>query len=175
MGPAAWAVNRTLVYLLLLAQPAREAGHRHGLELQPATNDPRLQNLLPLFFNLKPMPSRGHVVKCDIETVGVDLDTVPLDDVLTFREENRDDHQRYMRDLRVFALQLSIADDQDQKRLLADRRAELEEEARELRARATRAWKSGKKLTGFGIGLAGAAWSAATLNPVPAVLGALER
>jgi hypothetical protein len=119
------------------------------------------------------MPSRGHVVAFDVETVAIDLDAVPLDEVLTFREEHKDAHRKYMHDLRAFALQLSLLDDQDQQRLLADRRSELEQQARELRGRAFKAWKSPKKLTGFGLGLAGAAWSIATLNPVPAVLGTL--
>ena len=169
--PMHWRIRS--VYLLLLAQLARAAGKRHGIDLHPATNAPWAQEALGSFFNLKPMPSRGHVVSLDVETVSIDLDDVPLDDVLGFRANHADAYRKYMADLRSFALQLSLADEADRDPLLADRRAALEEEARRLTGRVRREFRSKKKVTGFGLGLAGAAWSVATLNPVPAVLGAL--
>jgi hypothetical protein len=43
----------------------------------------------------------------DLETVSIDLDLVPLDDVLAFRAENAETYRKYAADLRAFALQLS--------------------------------------------------------------------
>jgi hypothetical protein len=57
--------------------------------------------------------------------------------------------------------------------LVLDRRAVLEEEADDLHRRTFKAWHSPKGLGGFGFGIAGAAWSVATANPVPAALAAL--
>lgn len=169
--PMHWRIRA--VYLLLLAQLAREAGHRHGLDLHPATNTEGAGDVLDSFFNLKPMPSRGHVVSFDLETVSVDLDSVPLDDVLAFRRDNAGIYRAYMTELRSFALQLSLVDDVERERMLDDRRAEIEEHARALMGRVRKAFTNPKKATGFGLGLAGAAWSLATMNPVPAALGLL--
>ena len=169
--PMHWRVRAT--YLLLLAQFAREAGQRQGFDLHPATNDPRTAQAFDNLLNLQPMPSRGHVVSLDIETVAIDLSATPLDEVLSFRTEHADSYRRYMTNLRSFVLELSLAEPVDHDRMLADRRAALGEEARTLTHRVRQSFKSGKKVTGFGLGLAGAAWSAATLNPVPAVLGLL--
>lgn len=169
--PMHWRIRA--VYLLLLAQLSREAGQRHGLDLHPATNVDRAPDVLASFFNLKPMPSRGHVVSFDLETVSIDLDSVPIDDVLGFRHEHAGSYRRYMTELRSFALQLSLVAEVERDRMLADRRASIEEQARELTGRVRKAFTTPRKATGFGLGLAGAAWSLATMNPVPAALGLL--
>lgn len=169
--PMHWRIRA--VYLLLLAQLSREAGQRHGLDLHPATNADRAPDVLASFFNLKPMPSRGHVVSFDLETVSIDLDSVPIDDVLGFRHEHAGSYRRYMTELRSFALQLSLVAEVERDRMLADRRASIEEQARELTGRVRKAFTTPTKATGFGLGLAGAAWSLATMNPVPAALGLL--
>jgi hypothetical protein len=169
--PMHWRIRA--VYLLLLAQLAREAGRRHGFDLHPATNTDGASEVLGSFFNLKPMPSRGQVVSFDLETVSIDLDAVPLDDVLGFRRENADSYRRYATELRSFALQLSLVDELERDRMLTDRRAAIEEEARELTGRVRKAFKTPNRVTGFGLGLAGAAWLLATAHPVPAALGLL--
>ena len=160
-------------YLVLIAQLAREAGKRHGLDLHPVTNNTSVQTYFETLLSREPMPSRGHVVAFDLDLVSVDLDLVPLDDVLAFRQEHGEAHRRYMQNLRTFSLQLGLLDEADRARELADRRAELEEAARDLRGRARRVWKSPVDVTGFGLGIAGAAWSLAMHNPVPAALAAL--
>jgi hypothetical protein len=119
------------------------------------------------------MPSRGQVVDFDLQVVGVDLDTIPLDEVLDFKRDSAGAHRRYMQNLRSFALELSLLDPTDRKRALADRRSMLEEQADDLRRRTVKAWRSPKALGGFSLGIAGAAWSVATANPVPAALAAL--
>jgi hypothetical protein len=160
-------------YLVLIAQLAREAGARHGLDLHPATNNPGATTSFQSFLALEPMPSRGHVVSFDLDVVTVDLEPVPLDEVLEFREEHKDAHRQYMQNLRSFTLDLSLLNDADRRRALADRRADLEAAARDLRARARRTWKSPRDVAGFGLGITGAAWALAAQNPVPAALGAI--
>lgn len=119
------------------------------------------------------MPSRGQVVSFDLETASIDLDSVPLDDVLAFRQENVASYRRYATELRSFALQLSLVDEVERGRILAERRAAINEQARELTSRVRKAFNSPKKASGFGLGLTGAAWSLTTGNPVPAALGLL--
>jgi hypothetical protein len=141
------------VYLIVIAQLSREVGQRAGLDLHPVTNGRGAMDAFGRFLELAPMPSRGHVVGMDLEVVGIDLETIPLDDVLAYRRENADAHRRYMRNLRSFALDLSLMEEEDRRRALADRRADLADEARDLRRRASAAWKSPKDMAGFGLGL----------------------
>ncbi|MFN2486679.1 MAG: hypothetical protein ABR609_08760 [Acidimicrobiia bacterium] len=167
--PMHWRLRS--VYLILLAQLAREAGLRRGFDLHPTTNDPRATGGLASFLTLEPMPSRGHVVAFDLETVTLDLDPLPLDEVLNFRDEHYDEYRAYMANLRSFALELSLLEEPDRARALEDRRAELRDAATQLTNRARRSWKNPKKLAAFGFGLTGAAWTAATGNPIPALIG----
>lgn len=92
---------------------------------------------------------------------------------MAFKRESAGAHRRYMQNLRAFALDLSVMDEADRVRALADRRADLADEARDLRERATKVWRSPRAVSGFGLGISGAAWSVATGNPVPAVLTVL--
>jgi hypothetical protein len=84
------------VYLVVLAQLARYTGARHGLDLQPVTHGRGATRAVERFLDLGPMPSRGQVVSFDLEVVGVDLDPVPLDEVLDFRSQHREAHRRYL-------------------------------------------------------------------------------
>ena len=161
------------IYLVLLAQLARQTGARSGLDLHPVTNGRGATEAFEQLTDLAPMPSRGQLVSLDLEVVSVDLDSVPLDEVLEFKRENGREHRRYMENLRTFALELSLLAEVDRARALQDRQAELQDQARDLRARALAAWKSPKDVTGFGLGFAGAAWSLASHSPVPAALGIL--
>ena len=161
------------VYLIVLAQLARDAGMRHQLDLHPVTNGRGATEAFERFLALEPMPSRGQVVSFDLEVVSIDLDDVPLDDVLEYRRENGEVHRRYMQNLRKFALELSLLDEPDRVRAIDDRRTELQDEARDLRRRAVESWRSAKDVAGFGLGITGAAWALAASNPVPAALAAL--
>jgi hypothetical protein len=68
---------------------------------------------------------------------------------------------------------LSMLDTVDRQRALADRRAELREQAHELHLRSWQAWRSPRSITGFALGLTGAAWAFKSGDPVPAVLAGL--
>lgn len=160
-------------YLVILAQLARETGQRHGLDLHPITNGRGAESSFLRLLELEPMPSRGHVVGFDLQTVGVDLDGIPLEEVLDFKRACGGAHRRYMQNLRRFTMELGAIESTDRGRALADRRAEIEEEARDLQRHSLQAWKSPKAVGGFSLGIAGAAWTLATANPVPAILGAI--
>lgn len=157
-------------YLVLLAQLARDAGARHGLDILPTTNGRGVIDVFERYLELPPMPSRGRVISFDLAAVSIDLDAVPLDEVLAFRNENRDAHRRYMENLRTFSLEISGLDAGDRARAFADRQTQLAEEAQSLLRRVKEAWKSPKDVATFTLGISGAAWSFATDSPVPALL-----
>lgn len=165
-----------LAYLMLLAQEARQAGLRHGYDLQPTTNGRRAQEAVRSFLELGPMPSRQDVIDFDLATVTVDLEIVPLDEVLDFRRQYRDEHRAYLLDLRRFVEEVSAADAGDRARLLEQRQQDLAEEARSLTRLAREAFK--QPTTGLALGLTGAAWTLASGDPLPAgltALGALQQ
>jgi hypothetical protein len=119
------------------------------------------------------MPTRGRVVDFDLQTVSVDLDPVPLGEVLAFRAEHRAEHRRYMSNLRSFSRELSnIGNEVDRERAFADRREELREAAEDLRRRSWKSFRQPKNYLTFGLGLVGAGVSAAVGNPVGSVVGA---
>lgn len=89
--------SSALFYLVLLAQLARDTGARHGLDLLPTTNGRGVIDIFERCLALPPMPSRGRVISFDLDAVSINLDDVPLNEVLSFREENRDTHRRYRR------------------------------------------------------------------------------
>lgn len=159
-------------YLVLLAQLARRGGERWGLDLHPATNRPEAHDVLTRTLGLAPMPTRGRIVDFDLEVVAVDLEPVPLDEVLAFRTEHQADHRKYMSDLRAFCRDLSRIDSEpDRLRLLDDRRAELQEAAAALKRRSWKSFKQPKNAVGFGLGLVGAGIGLAT-GGVPAAAAA---
>ncbi len=150
-------------YLVMLAQLARRAGERWGLDLHPATNRPEAHDVLTRTLGLAPMPSRGRIVDFDLEVVAVDLERVPLDEVLGFRTEHQAAHRKYMSNLRAFCRELSmIGSEPDRMRLLEDRRAELQEAADTLKRRSWKSFKQPKSAAGFGLGLVGAGIGLAT-------------
>jgi hypothetical protein len=161
------------VYLMILAQLARDARTRHGLDLHPVRNGQGIDEAQRTFLELPPTPTRGHVVAFDLHVVSVDLARVPLDEVLQFRNENRSAHRKYMEDLRNFAQGLSLSENVDRRRALRDRRDDLKDQARALNRLSRQAWKSPSRVSGFGLGLTGATYAAATGSLVPGIIGAL--
>lgn len=159
---------RSLV-LVLLAQILRRTGRDRGLELWPTTDRPDLHATLQDLLNLPTMPSAGHVIAFDLGAVSVDLGSFPLDEVLGFRHENREQLRKCMGDVRLFVHALSTMAAEDQNRSLADRRADIEATAASLHQAASKAWR---KAPALGFSLAGAVWSYASGNKVGALLSA---
>jgi ABC-type Fe3+-hydroxamate transport system substrate-binding protein len=113
-------------------------------------------------------PSRGNIISFDLETVGVDLGPVPLDEVLDFRREHGKEYREYSRSVRRFTRQLSRLEPEEREQAFKDREEELEDIAAELENRSLKAWK---RPASFALGMAGAAWTVAGGgDPVGAVL-----
>lgn len=160
-------------YLMLLAQEARAAGMRHGYDLHPTTSGNHAEERVRSFLQLPAMPSRQDVVHFDLLTASIDLENVPLDEVLDFRRQYGAEHRDYLLNLRAFVAEVSMAEPGDRARLLEQRQEELSEQARSLTRLAVDAFKRPATLGGFAVGLTGAAWGFATGDPIPAGIGAL--
>jgi hypothetical protein len=157
------------VILVLLSQLARQAGERHGMHLHPVTSDLRATDGLIQTLSLSPLPSAGHIVTLDLETVTPNLASVPLDEILDFRAEHGPEYRAYARDLRRTIAELSPLPPEYRVQLLMDRREELADKADALRKVARRAWK--RPLANVAMGAAGAAWQASAYHdPLGAAL-----
>jgi hypothetical protein len=161
---------RTAV-LVLLSQLARPAGQRQGLDIHPITSSRERVLDLIRTLSLTDMPTAGHVVSLDLETVTMNLESVSLDDVLSFREEHRDAHHAYTRSVRRAVNELSAMPVNERQRALADRREELADRADALRRLARKRWRG--PLARFGLGAAGASVNLATGNVPAAIISAL--
>src|SRR5205823_15093644 len=101
------------------------------------------------------MPTEGDIVNFDLEQVTLDLSTVPLTDVLEFREQYGADYRAYMRSLRQFMYNLRGLSGVEFRQAFQDRRDELADNADRLRRVARRHWR--KSLPLFALSLFGAA------------------
>ena len=153
--------------LVLLAQILVPHGRRFGLTLEPTTDRARLTAALMELLSLPTVASAGAVVATDLETVGVDLDGVPLDEVLSYRAENGNEYRAYRRAIRKFVRDLSLLSESDRVAALSDRKEEVEDLARDIMQSSTKAWK---RPASFGLGIAGAAWSAASGDPIGLII-----
>jgi hypothetical protein len=105
----------------------------------------------------------AQVVLGDIANVGVNFESVPLDEVLDFRRMHGAEFRAYAQGVRNFVLMLSLMPDQDRANELADRRDELQEAANQL----NRLWRTPfvGKASALAFNLAGAAWTLAHGDP----------
>jgi hypothetical protein len=147
-----------LTVLVLLSQLARSAGRRQGIDLHPITAARDAIGGLSTMLSLPAMPSFGHVVALDLESVSLNLATVPLDQVLTFRQQHGAQYRAYARNVRSFIALLSPLEGAERERLILDRREELADQADELRKISRQAWR--RSLPALGLGALGAAWTA---------------
>ena len=109
--------------LVLLAQILRPCGNQFGFELSPATDRFEVVASLRDLLSLPTTPSSGHVVGLDLETVGVDLGPIPIDEVLSFRRQHLKEHRAYARADRLFVAELSLLPEENELRFLTtDRR-----------------------------------------------------
>lgn len=157
-----------ILILIMLAQILRPSGRELGLELSPVTDRLAIVNALSEVLDLPGSSSAGRVVQFDLQTVGVDLSAVPLDEVLDFRNQHCEKFKAYARNLRSFARQVSLLPKEDQDAAFMDRQAELDDYASDLKRRSRLAWK---KPATIAVGLAGAAW-AATGDPIAGLFAA---
>ena len=148
-------VVRTTV-LVLLSQLSRDAGRRAGMNLHPATTSRRTINELLRVLSLSASPSAGHLVALDLETVGVDLRSVPLSDILEFRASHGEAYRSYARNVREQVRILGLLEPQERESAIRDRQAEFKETAEDLKATALKKWRNPAAF--FTLSAAGAGW-----------------
>jgi hypothetical protein len=151
--------------LVLLSQILRAPSAKKGIDLAPITDRHAIITSLTELLNIPNAPSAGKVIEFDLQSVSADLSAVPLDEVLDFRKQNIESHKLYMRSLRKFAREVSLLPELDQDSAIADRQAELDDYAADIKRISRKAWR---KPATVGLGLAGAAW-AATGDPLSAL------
>jgi hypothetical protein len=144
-----------MLILVLLAQILRPYGERLGLDLSPATDHTRLVDVLVEVLSLPNTPSSGRVVSFDVTTVGVDLSLEPMEEILRYRDDHKDEYRRYSRAVRQFVRELSAMNERDREGAFEDRARELEDIARGLRRTGRKAWK---RWASFTLGMCGATW-----------------
>lgn len=157
---------RSLV-LVLLSQILRSQGPKMNAELSPITDNPTVIGALSELLAKKVMPSTGSVISFDLQTVGVDLGSIPIDEILDFRLQHLAEHRHYCISARKFSQELSRMPDGERLAAFDLRQAELDEMAAELRKTSRKAWK---KPAALALSLTGAAVSLATGHPLAAVL-----
>ena len=161
-------IVRALI-LVLLAQILRPRGEEMGLTLSPVTDQRTLVDVLNEIF-LNPdasCPSIGDIVAFDMAMVGVDLGSVPIEEILDFRQQNYSQHRDYSLLVRKFARELSLMPPEERQAVFEQRQEELDDAAGALRKLNRIAWK---KPISFGISLAGAAWTYHSGNPIGAAI-----
>ena len=156
---------RSLI-LVLLSQILRPYGSTINANLNPTTDMGSMVRALTELLSVKTEHSCGTVVELDLNTVTVDLRSMPFDEVLDFRQQNLDTHKYYMLSVRKFVMELSRMPADEQEIALELRQAKLSDLASDLRNRSRKAWK---KPASFALTVAGAAISASTA-PIAAIL-----
>lgn len=159
---------RSLI-LVLLSQIVRPYGNVINANLNPATDMGNLVRALTELLAVKTEQSCGSVIEFDLNTVTVDLGSMPLDEVLDFRQQNLDEHKHYMLSIRKFVMELSRMPAEEQRAALEIRQTQLSDLANALRNRSRKEWK---RPASFALTLAGAAIAAA-VEPAAAIVGLL--
>lgn len=160
-----------ILILALLSQILKAAGAARGLDLSPATDRADVVGALTDILAVAARePSVGDVVAFDLETVGVDLSLVPLNEVLDFRSQHLDQHKAYARKIREFLTQISVTPEGDRSRAFRDRQDEIRQLASDLKSVSRAAWR---KPASFALTIAGAAWTWSTGDIAGGLLAAL--
>ena len=158
--------------LVILGQLSRSAGSSRGFAIHPTTNDPHAIDDLIATLSRDRMPSRNKVITLDLEPVSLNMDSVPLDELLQFRTEHQDAHKTYMRNLQRFMAEIASIDALDDREvLLLERRQEIADTAHDMRRFTLRTLR--KNLPSCSLGLTGGAWSLGTGDPIGAALSAI--
>lgn len=165
-------IHRTVrsLILILLAHILRPQGQKQGLDLSPATDRPSLVQALGELVSVSSIsttPAVNDIIAFDMNTVGVDLESTPIDEVLAFRKEHYSEHRNYTLSVREFVHELSRMDSKERVQAFEARQEELESIASDLRKLARRVWQ---KPASFALSLTGVALS--TENPLATVFTA---
>ena len=137
--------------------------------IQPVIDNERAAAYVAAMLD-SPDQSRARIMIGDLQHIGVDLSTVPLDEVLDFRRQHGPEYRTYSTNVRRFVLDVSLLPEGDRSSALTDRRAELDDRAQELRRIGRTAFKRNAVSLGFGV--AGAAWTLVHGDPWAATFAA---
>jgi hypothetical protein len=159
---------RALV-LVLLSQILRPYGAKVGLELSPTTDRFPIVEALRTLLSIPGTPSSGHVVSLDLETVGVDLASIPINEVLDFRRQHLKEHRAYARAVRDFVEKLGLLPEKKRVKAIKDRQEEIRDLANDVRRISAKAWKRPAYFAMTGLG---AAWAVKAGDPIGAILTA---
>jgi hypothetical protein len=160
-----------VLILTFLAQIIKANASARGVDLAPATDRPEMIAALAVALSGHDKTvSVGDVVASDIETVGVDLSLVPINEVLSFRTEHLRKHREYAKSVRQHVAEISSTPSFKREKIVNDRRAEIRDLAADLRNISTQAWK---KPAAFGLGVAGTAAGMGSGPIVSGILGIL--
>lgn len=162
------SVVRALI-LVLLAQILRAVGDDMEITLSPATDQRTLVDALMevIASDCASAPTNADIVAFDMATVGVDLSTMPLDELLDYRKQYRHQHRDYILAMRKFARELSEMPHDEKTAAFEQRQRQLDDLAQQLRNDSRRSWK---KQASLALALVGATWTAATSDPIAAAL-----
>jgi hypothetical protein len=157
--------------LVLLAQILKDRGAALGFDFSPTTDQPRVVEALNELLSRPQLPTSGHVVSFDLREVGVDLGPVPIDEVLSFRAENRNDYRAYVLNIRKFVRELGQMDDKERTLAFEQRQAVLKEIESSIANKAKKAWR---KPLSFCLGILGTGIGMFSGQP-PAIVGGATR
>ena len=149
--------------LVLLSQIIKDRGEERGLTLSPATDQVRFVRALNSVIEgvSSSTPMAGDIVSFDMDVVGIDLSSVPIEDVLAFRKEHYPHHRDYRLAVRRFARELSDLPAEDRPLAFEQREEELRDAASALRREHRALWR---RRTTFALGFIGAALNLLTGN-----------
>ena len=155
--------------LVLLAQILRPKGMKMGLTLSPVTDQPMLVDALKevIINSHASSPSIGEIVSFDMAMVGVDLGSVPIEEILDFREQHYPQHRDYSLSVRGFARELSLMPPEERQAAFESRQQELSDMAHAIVKLNRTVWK---KPISFGMSLAGATWNFVSGDPIGAIM-----
>lgn len=168
------AVDETVLVLILtlLAHILKPKGEDLGITLSPATDQKDVvDTLCGILTPEAAPPSVGDVVSFDMDRVGVNLNRVPMGEVLDFRKENYRAHRDYILSVRKFARELSLMPSDERIAIFEQRQEELADLGAGLRKIYRGSWK--RRTFSFAIGVTGATWTAFDGDPIAGALTAL--
>lgn len=164
-----------LLVLTGFAQTLRAQLQRQHVNLHPITDsasviDWLVQQLHGYTPTNTPALSTAEQFRTDLATVGADLSPVPLDEVLSYRQDHGQQYRTYAKSLRDFLTSQADAPTSERRRALDDRRQEILDQAADLRRLSRKTF--GMRATALVLSLAGSAWTIRNGDPIGALLAA---
>jgi hypothetical protein len=159
-----------MLVLTLFAQALRTTLGQRGINLHLATDSDDVVDGMAsvLGFDSRVDAMNPLQLNNDLSDVGVDLSAVPLDEVLSFREENGQHYRAYAKGLRDLLASLAQAAPIERQQILQERKNDIRDQASDLRHLSRRAF--GTQTATLLLSLAGAAWTLHTGDPIGAIL-----